>query len=223
MKAGVGPKLAWLLCALALASSAGIVVLNVLNRSRHDSIADNQLIGVVLGISFSLLGAIIVSRQPENRVGWIYLLMGVLIPMQSAAALYYERSVAVGGLPGAHWAAWLDNLVTAPVWPAGLALFVFLLFPSGRLPSRRWRPVVGIAIVLTIALGAVTVLDPGRITVRDDLPKVSNPTGVGTLGKGIAGGWVGAVLFLTALALTTVTIGGPSSASARRLRRSASR
>jgi hypothetical protein len=100
---------------------------------------------------------------------------------------------------------------------------VFLLFPSGRLPSRRWRPVVGIAIVLTIALGAVTMLDPGRITVRDDLPKVSNPTGVGTLGKGIAGGWVGAVLFLTALELITVTIGGLSSASARRPRRSASR
>ena len=64
-------------------------------------------LGIVLAISFSLLGAIIASRQPENRIGWIYLSNGLLVPKQSLGDLYYQRSVISGGLPGAHWAAWL--------------------------------------------------------------------------------------------------------------------
>jgi hypothetical protein len=99
----------------------------------------------VLGISFSILGAVIVSRQPGNRIGWIYLFMGVLIPVQSLGAVYYRQDVISGGLPGGRWSAWLSNWSTGLVWPAGLALFAFLLFPGGQLPSKRWRPVVAAA------------------------------------------------------------------------------
>jgi hypothetical protein len=52
------------------------------DRSRIDSLHDAQPVGV-LGISFSVLGALIVSRQPGNRIGWIYLLIGVLTPLQA--------------------------------------------------------------------------------------------------------------------------------------------
>ena len=99
-------RLAWPLCFVAVAAALGVVILDVLDRARIHSFHDVQPVGIVLPVSFSLLGAIIVSRQPGNRIGWIFLLIGVLMPWQALGALYFERSVISGGLPGARWAAW---------------------------------------------------------------------------------------------------------------------
>src|SRR5262249_31763269 len=157
---------------------------------------------------FSLLGVIIASRQPENRIGWIYLAMGFLIPIQSLSTLYYVRSVTTGGLPGARWAAWTSDWITAPVWPARLALFAFLLFPSGRLPSPRWRLAAVLAVALSLLLAVETMVDPAKITVRNHLPEASNPTGITALGKGLSSGPLAIALFLAALGLITTAIVG---------------
>jgi hypothetical protein len=89
--------LPWALCALGLAGVAACVALDVLDRARIHSFHDAQPLGIVLPVSFSLLGAVIVSQQPENRIGWIYLLIGVVMPIQSVTTLYYLRSVHSGG------------------------------------------------------------------------------------------------------------------------------
>ena len=120
-----------------------MVVLDFLDRARIHSLHDVQLPGIVLPVSFSLLGAIIVSRQPGNRVGWIYLLIGVLMPCAGAERplLRAERAcrAAYPVEPGRRgWTTGCRRLV----FPAGLSLFAFLLFPTGRLPSPRWRFVV---------------------------------------------------------------------------------
>ena len=176
-------RLAWSLCALAIASAVGVVVLDVLDRARIHSLHDAQPVGVVLAVSFSLLGATIVSRQGGNRIGWIYLLIGVLMPWQSLGVLYYERSVASGGLPDARWAAWASNWVVVPVFPAGLSLFAFLLFPSGRLPSLRWRPFAWSAVVVTSLIIALTWIDPTPTVISPGLPPVANPIGLRGLGS----------------------------------------
>ena len=200
-------RLAWSLCALAIASAVGVVVLDVLDRARIHSLHDAQPGGVVLAVSFSLLGATIVSRQGGNRIGWIYLLIGVLVPWQSLGVLYYERSVASGGLPGARWAAWASNWVVVPVFPAGLSLFAFLLFPSGRLPSLRWRPFAWSAVVVTSLIIALTWIDPTPSVISPGLPPVASPIGIGGLGSNIAAGAAGAAWFV-GLALITAAIGG---------------
>ena len=174
-------RLAWPLCGLAVAGSAGVIVLDVLDRARIHSFDDAHPTGIVLPVSFSLLGAIIVSRQPGNRVGWIFLLIGVLMPWQSLGELYFERSVISGGLPGARWVAWISNWVSVLVFPAGLSLFAFLLFPSGRLPSRRWRPVAWSAVVVMSFGLVLTWVDPSPISVSSGLPEVANPTGIAAL------------------------------------------
>ncbi len=196
--------LAWGLCCLALAGACGCVVLDVLDRSTIHSFNDARLTGIVLPVSFAVLGLVIVSRRPENRIGWIYLLIAVLMPLQPLAALYYRRSVISGGLPGADWAAWLSNWVSVLVFPAGLALFAFLLFPSGRLPSPRWRFVARLAVVLVAVTILATAFDPAAISVAGDLPSVANPVGVSGPGLDV----IGAVAFLLGLALIAVTIGG---------------
>jgi len=55
------------------------VVLDVLDRARVHSFKDVQPIGPVMAVSFSTLGALIVARRPGNRIGWIYLLIGVVL------------------------------------------------------------------------------------------------------------------------------------------------
>ncbi len=208
MKPWTAVTLAWLLCGLALAGAVAIVLLDVLNDGRIHSLDDAQPVGIVLAVSFSLLGAVIVARQPGNRIGWIYLLIGVLMPVQSLGALYYERSVLSGGLPGARWAAWMSNWAWLPVFPAGLSLFAFLLFPSGRLPSRRWRPVAWLAVAVVMATTALYMLDPTPITVLSHLPKVANPTGIAELGSNLSSGPIGTTVFLFGLALIASTIVG---------------
>jgi hypothetical protein len=200
-------RLAWSLCALAIASAVGVVVLDVLDRTRIHSLHDAQPGGVVLAVSFSLLGATIVSRRGGNRIGWIYLLIGVLMPWPSLGVLYYERSVVSGGLPGARWAAWASNWVVVPVFPAGLSLFAFLLFPSGRLPSLRWRPLAWSAVAVTSLIIALTWIDPTPIVISPGLPPVANPIGIRGLGSNIAAGAGGAAWFV-GLALITAAIGG---------------
>jgi len=173
--------LAWILCGLGLAGAAGVVVLDVLDRSRIQSFHDAQPPGIVLAVSFCLLGALIVSRRPQNRIGWIYLLIGVAMPVQALAVLYYEKSVISGGLPAARWSAWLNAWVTFLVFPAGLAFFAFLLYPDGRLPSRRWRPVAQAAIATTAVGIVITALDPTSITVSSGFPPATNPVGIAAL------------------------------------------
>jgi hypothetical protein len=179
-------------------------VLDVLDRSRIHSFSGAQPTGIVLPVSFSLLGAVIISRQPENRIGWIFLLIGVLMPVQSLAALYYQRSVISGGLPGADWVAWLSNWASVFVFPTGLALFAFLLFPSGRLPSPRWRLVARLAVALVPVTIVATALDPAPISVSGGLPRVANPVGV----NGLSLDFVGGMADLFGIALIALTIGG---------------
>ena len=199
-------RLVWPLCAWAVGGAIGVIALDVLDRVRVHSLHDAQPAGIVLPVSFSFLGAMIVSRQPGNRIGWIYLLIGVLMPLQPLGALYYERSVLSGGLPGARWAAWLNTWTVPLVFPAGLSLFAFLLFPSGHLPSERWRPFAWLAVVTSLFGVALVAVDPTPISVLSDLPKAANPSGITALGSH----WpqiVGSIWWLATMVLLAFAVG----------------
>jgi hypothetical protein len=204
-KSGPRSWLPWVLWGVALAAAGGCVALDVLDRARVHSFHDAQPIGPVLAVSFSMLGVAIVSRRPGNRIGLIYLLIGVVLPVQSLGALYYEHGVLAGGWPGTRWGAWLSNWSSLPVFPTGLALFAFLLFPSGRLPSPRWRPLAWAAAVQVAVMVALTWLDPTPIDVGGGFPKVSNLTGVRALGTGVDAA-VG-VLYFLGIGLLATAIG----------------
>jgi hypothetical protein len=104
---------------------------------------------------FSLVGCLIASRQPRNAIGWILIAIGFLWALDSALEGYalYGLVTNPGSLPGARWANALDEWL----WVVSVGLmgtFLFQLFPDGRLPSRRWRPLAylsGAALVLTVA------------------------------------------------------------------------
>ncbi len=126
----------------------------------------------IFGLTEGALGLAIAFRQPRNAVGWIFLVSGACAGSYELALMYSAYVYLVNpGLPGGEWAAWLSSWLWLPT--TGLIpTFLFLLFPDGRLPSPRWRPVAWYAgIALAIFSGTVALL-PGPLP---GLPSVPNP------------------------------------------------
>jgi hypothetical protein len=84
-------------------------------------------------VACSVVGLLIVSRRPGNVIGWTYALVALVLAVGEVAGGYASRS-----LPGAAWVALLPDLLWLVATPLGVALLL-LLFPTGRLPGRRWR------------------------------------------------------------------------------------
>ena len=83
-----------------------------------------------------------------NRLGW-YFLAGATVTAVSVAADAYAARAATAELPGASWAGWVLTVslgATAPFF-----FLTPLLFPDGRPPSPRWRPVLWIAVLAGLA------------------------------------------------------------------------
>jgi hypothetical protein len=129
---------------------------------------------IVGGLGAPLLGGLIASQRPENPYGWLWLGMGVSFALATFAPAYaaYALVVAPGSLPAPRT---LASLGLSEGYAAIIILgsFIFLLFPNGRLPSRRWRSlawsIVAVGVVLIIL--AVFVVYPAG--------QYRNPIGMG--------------------------------------------
>jgi hypothetical protein len=128
-------------------------------------------------LSFATVGALVASRRPKNPIGWILCVMGLATGASFFAQGYadYALIVRTGSLPGgeiAVWSlSWSGNILTvAPT-------FLLLLFPDGRLPSRRWRPVAWVAAGAAVVNVVGAAFRPGLLD--DDYPMVTNPLGIG--------------------------------------------
>jgi len=201
--------LAWPLGVLGLLIPAATATLVFLNRSAIHSIDQADPIGVVLPIGFSLLGALLVSRRSRNGIGWIFLGIGLFVGVDGIAGDYVFRSTHFHHLPFVAWAAWLQAWVVWVVYPSGLALFLFLLFPDGRFQSRRWRRLGWVAATCTTAGVFLNMVQP-TITVTGSRP-IRNPLAVKAL-AGVAGYnsivwvpvWLGGLGLLVAAMVGTV-------------------
>ena len=110
--------------------------------------------------AYSAVGALVASRQPHNRLGWIYLLSNVCL----AVTIVAERALVPASSGPIR--AFLTFL-TSVGWIGGLGMMItlaWLFFPDGRLPSPRWRPVLWIALISLVliavedAVGASPIL-----------------------------------------------------------------
>jgi hypothetical protein len=162
--------LAWSLCLLCVALAVASLILALLNGRTLGEIFlawDGPSIAVLptWTVSFSIIGALIASHRPENPIGWIFLAEGFCYGLLIAADEYptYALLTNPGSLPLGAEASWLAEWIWAP--GLGLSLvFLPLLFPDGRPPSRRWRPVGwlgGLSIGLICVLSSI-VLWPER-------------------------------------------------------------
>ena len=127
-------------------------------------------------LTFSVVGAIIASRHPRNTIGWLFCSVGVTIGLNSFAGDYVEFWLAsgFGKVSLAETAAWFSSwawilLTYVPT------TFVLLLFPDGRLPSHRWRPVAWVAVLGIAGVVVGYALEAGPL---EDFPQIANPYGV---------------------------------------------
>ncbi len=108
----------------------------------------------ILAFSFSAVGAVIVARRPETPVGWILLFGGVCNSLNAFSWEYsrYALLTAAGSWPLGPFFAWLSVWIFGPGFVASYPL-TLLLFPTGRLPSPRWRPLLWLIVAgLTLAV-----------------------------------------------------------------------
>ena len=151
MHARTARVIQWLILGIALlVTTIGLwlVVLNVrtpLPPGVSSVLSDAALILAFL--PYAVVGALIVSRQPTNRIGWLFLVSGLLMGIGLTAFEYaiYGDLTNPGSLPGTSWALRTNQWV-GPI-PFLTYAFLFLLFPDGHLPSRRWRPVALLAVL----------------------------------------------------------------------------
>jgi hypothetical protein len=177
MSARGSRRLAWGLAVLALAAmTAG----TVLSLSTGNGVSrGNEIFPLVVGaiaIVFAGVGALIAMRQPDNAIGWLFLGAGVAAGIAGLASSYADHWVDDRPGPAllGETAAWYGSLSWIP-WILVPATFLLLLFPDGRLLSRRWRPVAWCA---AVGIGGVFVtagLTPGEL---EDYPHVTNPYGL---------------------------------------------
>lgn len=134
---------------------------------------DRAIFSAIL-LAFATVGAVVATRIPGNRVGWLFLAAGLLGSLDMVTTIY-ARLAWEAELPGGVVAAWVEQLVFFP--SVILLVAPALFFPDGRLPSPRWRWVVGAMLVAAVGLGAGSALTPGELNA---IP-APNPLGVEAL------------------------------------------
>ena len=137
----------------------------------------------VLALTFPAVGAFVVSRRPCNLIGWLLCGIGLLNIFGSFAAAYgdYATVARPGSLPGGEYMAWIADWLGVP-GVFSIAAFLFLLFPDGRLLSRRWRYVGWTAVFGSVMLAVGDAFHPYPFY---GLPSVENPVGIGGVIAGV--------------------------------------
>jgi signal transduction histidine kinase len=165
----------WLLTMALLAATVGLGFL-----SRGEEPADWFSTAVLIGMTaFATVGALVASRYPRNPIGWLFsaIAFGVVLVGFREVFVVYTLFSAPGSLPGTTLVAWLGSWI--PLLALTSIPFVFLLFPDGSPPSRRWRPVGWAALtsMVLVVLGNIVVPGPlGGFNL--ERIHLANPTGI---------------------------------------------
>ncbi len=161
-------------------------VLNGFERALAWGTEAGTVLFVVTSLAYSLVGALLVSRDARNAVAWICLGSGLAVAFMELVAQYALQAIVIrpDALPAAATVAWIGQWSYLPVI-ALIGLYLVLLFPDGRLPSPRWRVVAwlgGLSVAIA-GLSAATLAGPLELQPSIDNPyAVSGPELLGDVG-----------------------------------------
>ncbi len=134
------------------------------------------IVFTVMAASLGIVGALIVTRQPRNAVGWILWLASVGTASSTITSAYVNYAVTTdrADSPITVLIAWLSQIGFFPALVA-IVIFMPLLFPDGRYLGRRWRwaGAYGVAVLVTIVVGEMFA--PGPMSAY---PMLTNPVGL---------------------------------------------
>jgi hypothetical protein len=207
MSARAAAWLAWSLGALSLAMFVTTVVLYFLTLAVQPPTnwgtggLSMVLIFLLPFLAFPMVGALIASRRPNNPIGWICLAGGIFWMLANLSSGYgiYGLLARPGTVPFPAAIGSLGEWMWVPA-EGLLGTYLILLFPDGRLPSRRWRPLVWLSGAVIFLVSAGFALSPGPM---DALPGIRNPFGLEKY-PWVADATLGVILLLPLCILTSV-------------------
>jgi hypothetical protein len=161
---------AWGLLGVALAC---LVTLVVLAATTSFDPAFHETPDLAVFVVFALVGAVVAAGAPRNSIGWLLLVIGVCGGALGVSSALVEIEIASpGSVPAASGIAWLSmslGFVVLLTIPALLQRF-----PSGLLPSPRWRWANAVTAAAFLSWSAVSFA-PGPL---DEHPEFENPLGI---------------------------------------------
>jgi signal transduction histidine kinase len=172
-------SLPWGLAVLALAMSVLELVVALQNErvTSHGLGAADLVFPIAVflpPVTFTMVGAFVVTQQPGNRIGWLMLAVGlgfaalVLTLDYPGVAPHAHQPTRPAGEFIAWCSTWIPSLYL--IW----LVLLFLLFPTGELPHTRWRPVLWIGVIAWSAEAVLAALRKGPL---DSIP-IDNPFGL---------------------------------------------
>jgi hypothetical protein len=157
-------------------TALGILLLALSQAHQGVPVFEEWVENAVIAVGFSTVGAIVAPRfPPQNPIGWLFCAIGLVAGtiLFGSEYAYYALLAQPGTLPGGRELAWIVSWLW--VVHAGLFAFLALLFPDGRLPTPRWRPVAWM-VVVAMVFGTVTAaFSPGPI---GGISAIRNPLGI---------------------------------------------
>jgi len=191
MSARTAAWLAWSLAGLYVALFIAGVALGFLSLpagAAQSSGTAGDLLLFVPFTAFPVVGALIASRRPRNPIGWICLADGLMWMLIILSEEYRVYGLArPGSVP---FPVTINALIYAWLWVPTVGLlgvYLVLLFPDGRLPSRRWSPMAWFSGAVISSLSVIVFLTPGPL---EGLGGARNPFGVEGVPWLVAAGWI---------------------------------
>jgi hypothetical protein len=168
-------RLAWSIWAISIALVGLGLLFHILNLSHPGThVYDYWLTNTTVVIDVTV-GAIVASRRPENPVGWLVCLYSLAIGTSYFSSEYaiYALLAQPHSLPAVEVLVWISSWMLSVT--VGLQVFSLLLFPTGRLPSWRWRWLAWLTVAVTLIGMISSAFSSGPL---DGLGPIRNPLGM---------------------------------------------
>jgi len=203
-------RAAWLIAVAQVIGGLALAWLNQLSLTRF--FAEYIVAQVLATLAFATVGLILAVRRPRHPISWLLCLLGICFGQTSWIGQYarYTMVTRPGALPAGSFVTWCLFWSWVPIVMLAVVALP-LLFPDGRLPSPRWRPLAWVAVSGTVLLAFTLAISPGPIDAS--LPEVNNPFAPAW------GGQVERVIEPFAVALVLIGMIGAIAAQVVRFRR----
>ena len=198
MRKQTAARLAWTVCVFVAALTVFALTVDLLSgKPERLAVRIAEWSFTTLAVPLAVVGALITSRRPGNRVGILLLVGGHSISVEKVAEELTSYGVRVpGAVPGVGLIGWVSNLAWIP--SILMLLLLPVLFPDGQPPSPRWRPVVWAIVAGAVVTTVLAALIP-RIGIE---PSLRSPLGL----PGSAGVALERVLRLVFLGLPVAAV-----------------